>query len=141
MYAFAAATALAAVTMAAGTLAVLAWAPGPEAEAGTTTVAGTMAFTTFVFFQAFNLLNVRNDRATALQRHSLANGWLWGSVAAVLTLQVLVTVWGPLQRLLDVTSLTLGEWAVCVGVASTVLAVEEVRKLMHRRRNSPDSTN
>lgn len=135
-----AATACAATTMALGTLAVLAWAPGPEPEAGTTTVAGTMAFTTFVLFQAFNLLNVRNDRATALQRHSLANRWLWGSVAAVSTLQVLVTLWGPLQRLFDVTSLTVGEWVVCVGVASTVLVVEELRKLVRRRRPIPVAT-
>ncbi len=134
------ATALASTTMALGTLAVLAWGPGPEPEAGTATVAGTMAFTTFVFFQAFNLLNVRNDKATALQRHTFANRWLWISVSAVLTLQVLVTVWGPLQRLFDVTSLTLAQWAVCIGVASTVLVVEEVRKLVYRSRRPTSPT-
>jgi Ca2+-transporting ATPase len=134
------ATGLAAVVMALGTLAVLAWAPGPEAEAGTTTVAGTMAFTTFVLFQALNLMNVRNDRATALQRHSLANRWLWVSVATVLALQVLVTVWGPLQRLFDVTALTKAQWAVCVGVASTVLLAEEARKLVQHHRVLSTST-
>ena len=47
---------LASAVMAAGTLLVLANAPGPEPQLGLPTVAGTMAFVTFVFFQVFNLL-------------------------------------------------------------------------------------
>jgi Ca2+-transporting ATPase len=52
--------------MAAGTLAVLAWGPGPEAKMGEATVTATMAFSTFVFYQAFNLLTC----ATHSQRFS-----------------------------------------------------------------------
>jgi Ca2+-transporting ATPase len=39
---------LATAVVAAGTLAVLEWAPGPEPRAGRATVAGTMASVTFV---------------------------------------------------------------------------------------------
>ena len=54
---------LASAVMAAGTLLVLVNAPGPEPRLGVPTVAATMAFVTFVFFQAFNLLNVRTTGA------------------------------------------------------------------------------
>ena len=58
---------LASAVMAAGTLAVLVWRPGPGARLGVPTVAGTMAFVTFVFFQVFNLLNVRHDTPQRVQ--------------------------------------------------------------------------
>ena len=41
---------------------------------------------------------------------------------------------GPLQRLFDVTSISLAQWGVCVAVASSVLVVEELRKVFMRRR-------
>ena len=125
---------LAAATMGAGTVGVLAWAPAGAAPAGTPSVAGTMAFTTFVLFQFFNLLNVRSDRTSVFQRDTLRNPWLWLSLGVVVALQVAVTHVGPLQRLFDTTSITLGQWLICVAVASSVLWVEEIRKLAHRTR-------
>jgi len=124
----------AAGVMAAGTLAVLAWAPGEAAEAGTATVAGTMAFNTFVLYQFFNILNVRSDDQTVFRRATFTNGRLWGALAAVLALQVAVTHVGPMQRLFDTTSISAVQWLVCVGVASTVLLTEEVRKAIRRVR-------
>ncbi len=129
-----AAIGVAAVTMAAGTLAVLAWAPGEALPGGTPTVAGTMAFTTFVLFQFFNLLNVRSDRTSVFHRDSLRNRWLWVSLGSVLVLQVAVTHVGPLQRLFATTSITPAQWAVCALVASSVLWIEELRKLVLRAR-------
>ncbi len=74
---------LASAVMAAGTLAVLATAPGPEPQLGVPTVAGTMAFVTFVFFQAFNLLNVRNDLRSVFSRETLENRSAFVATAAV----------------------------------------------------------
>jgi Ca2+-transporting ATPase len=128
------AVALAAIVMAAGTLTILAVGPGAEPEAGVATVAGTMAFNTFVLFQFFNLLNARSDTLSVFGRHTLTNRWLWTSLAGVLALQLAVTHLGPMQRLFDTTSISAAQWAVCVAVASTVLVVEEARKLVVRRR-------
>ena len=125
---------LSAAVMAASTLAVLAWAPGTEPVAGTATVAGTMAFNTFVLFQFFNLLNSRNETRTVFHPDTLTNGWLWTSLAAVIALQIAVTHLGPLQRLFDTTTITAAHWAACVVVASSVLWIEEARKLTHRTR-------
>ena len=127
---------LSATVMAVGTLAVLAFAPGVEPAAGTATVAGTMAFNTFVLFQFFNLLNSRSETRTVFHSDTLTNRWLWGSLAGVILLQIGVTHVGPLQRLFDTTSITAANWAICALVASSVLWVEETRKLIHRSRTS-----
>jgi Ca2+-transporting ATPase len=121
--------------MAAGTLAVLTLAPGPDAAAGRATVAGTMAFTTFVLFQAFNLLNVRSRETTVFSRRTLSNRALWISLAAILVLQVAAVQVPALQGFFDTTSLTAGEWGVTVAVASSVLWIEEIRKAVSRARH------
>ncbi|MGY6502422.1 MAG: cation-translocating P-type ATPase [Acidimicrobiales bacterium] len=130
---------IAAAVMAAGTMAVLVMAPGDDPMAGVATVAGTMAFNTFVLFQFFNIMNVRSDRMSVFSTSTFSNRWLWGALAGVLALQVGATHLGWLQGLFDTTSLTLGQWAVCVAVASTVLWVEELRKLVGRHRHGAQS--
>ena len=126
------------VIMALGTLGVLIWAPGPEAEAGVATVAGTMAFNTFVLFQFFNILNARSDRNSVFRRHTLTNPQLWIALVAVIVLQVGVTHVGFMQRLFDTTSISITQWLVSIAVASSVLWFEELRKAFVRRtsRNS-----
>jgi Ca2+-transporting ATPase len=126
------------VLMALGTLGVLIWAPGPEAEAGVATVAGTMAFNTFVLFQFFNILNARSDRNSVFRRHTLTNPQLWIALVAVIVLQVGVTHVGFMQRLFDTTSISITQWLVSIAVASSVLWFEELRKAFVRRtsRNS-----
>ncbi|MFM8383009.1 MAG: cation-translocating P-type ATPase, partial [Actinomycetota bacterium] len=121
------------VIMALGTLAILVWAPGPEAEAGVPTVAGTMAFNAFVLLQFFNILNVRSDRHTVFRRLTFTNNKLWIALGVVLVLQVGVTHVGFMQRLFDTTSISFAQWLVCIGVASSVLWLEEIRKLVIRR--------
>ena len=61
------------------------------------------------------------------------NRRLWIALAIVLVLQVGVTHFGPMQRLFDTTSISGVQWLVCVGVASTVMVVEELRKVVRRR--------
>jgi len=123
----------ASLVMAVGTLLVLVIAPGEEAAAGVATVAGTMAFNTFVLFQFFNILNVRNDRNTVFRRDTLGNRYLWTALGAVIALQIGVTHWGPMQRLFDTTSISLAQWGLCVAVASSIIFFEELRKIIIRR--------
>jgi len=123
------------VIMAIGTLLVLALAPGVEPEAGTATVAGTMAFNTFVLFQFFNILNVRSDRNSVFRRQTFTNWQLWVALAAVITLQVGVTHVGFMQDLFDTTSISAAQWLVSIAIASSVLWLEEIRKIIIRRTN------
>jgi Ca2+-transporting ATPase len=123
--------------MAVGTLGVI--VTSPDYETGVTlagTTAMTMAFTTFVFFQFFNLLNARNEFGTALGRHSLRNWKLWATIGVALVLQVAAVQVPFLQDLFGTTELTLAQWATCVAVASSILWIEEIRKLAVRLASS-----
>ncbi len=115
------------LTMAIGTLALFHYAL-PRGEE----YALTLAFTTFVFFQFFNMFNARSEFTTAFNRQFFRNRWLWLSLAAVLGLQVLVVSWGPAQSVFRTTGLELADWGLAALVASSVLLFDEVRKLLTR---------
>jgi Ca2+-transporting ATPase len=87
------------VVMALGTLYVLdASLPGGfVAGAGELRYAQTMAFTTLMLFQIFNVLNARSDDQSAFVR-LFTNRWLWIAMGASLGLQVLVVYTPFLQR-------------------------------------------
>lgn len=126
---------LSALVMAIGALAVLELAPGPEPQADVATTAGTLAFTTFVFSQVFNLLNVRSREASVFTRATFTNRALWLALAAIVVLQVLVVQTPALQGFFTTTALTGEQWLVAVAVASAVLWVEEARKAVSRLRH------
>ncbi|MBL8927636.1 MAG: HAD-IC family P-type ATPase [Pseudonocardia sp.] len=125
---------LASAVMATGTLTVLATAPGPEPQLGVPTVAGTMAFATFVFFQVFNLLNVRSDLRSALSRETLENRSAFAATAAVIVLLVLIVEMDVLHGFMTTTDLTSGQWLACVAIGSAVLWVGELVKIGLRAR-------
>jgi Ca2+-transporting ATPase len=125
---------LTSTVMACGTLAVLAWAPGPEAKMGEPTVAATMAFATFVFFQAFNLLNVRHDTRSVFSRETLDNHTAFVATGAVIVLLVTVVEMGALHQFFTTTDLTSGQWLVCAAVGSTILWAGELVKILIRAR-------
>ena len=117
------------LTMAVGTLAVYAWGlttPGEEVKAT------TLAFTTFVLFQFFNIFNARAEHGSAFNYQFFSNGKLWLALAAVVGLQVVAVHWAPAQAVFDTVDLTAFEWGISVLVASTTLFLEEVRKLVLR---------
>ena len=113
------------LTMMAGTLLVLHYGLQTGSEAR----ALTLAFTTFVLFQFFNVFNARVEEGSAFNRRFFDNPMLWWSLSAVLGLQIIVVNWGPAQELFNVTSLSLRDWVLAACVASSVLLFEEARKL------------
>ena len=123
---------LAGAVMAAGTLAVLQWAPGPEPRLGEATTAGTMAFVTFVFFQIFNLLNVRHDTRSVFSRETFHNRSVFVAVAAVIVLLVLIVEMDIAHGFVTTTDLTSGQWLVCAAVGSAILWAGEVLKIVLR---------
>jgi P-type Ca2+ transporter type 2C len=125
---------LAGTIMAAGTLAVIVWAPGPEAELGIPSVAGTMAFVTFVFFQAFNLLNVRHDTRSTFSRETLENTSAFVVTGAVIGLLILVVEIDALHDFFTTTDLTSGQWLACAAIGVTILGVGELVKIVLRSR-------
>ena len=120
--------------MAVGTLSVLdASMPGGFIEGvGDLRYGQTMAFTTLMLFQIFNVVNARSDERSAFV-HLFTNHWLWGAIAASVALQVLVVYVPFLQRAFGTVDLTARDWALCIATASSVLWLREGSKLVMRR--------
>jgi P-type Ca2+ transporter type 2C len=122
------------ITMAAGTLGLFYYAQD-RGQA----YALTLAFTTFVLFQFFNVFNARAEYHSAFNRQFFSNGKLWTALATVLALQALVVHWTPAQAIFDTTALSAQDWGLAFAVASSILLLDEGRKLMlkllqHSRR-------
>jgi Ca2+-transporting ATPase len=123
--------------MAAGTLLVLdASLPGGLINgSGTLRYAQTMAFTTLMLFQLFNVINARSDDESAFA-HLFTNRWLWTAIAFSFALQVAVVYVPFLQRAFGTIGLTPADWMRCVVVASSVLWLRELSKLVRAKGGS-----
>ncbi|HTM23572.1 MAG TPA: cation-translocating P-type ATPase [Vicinamibacterales bacterium] len=131
------------VVMAAGALFVLdASLPGGLIDgSGKIRYGQTMAFTTLVLGQLFNVFNARSDDRSAFDG-LFSNPWLWGAVGLSLLLQALVVYAPFLQRAFSTTALTAADWVRCTAAASTVLWFRELSKVvarltLPRRTSSP----
>ncbi len=126
---------LAATIMTLGTLAVLVWAddwfPGISPQQVL-----TLAFTTFVFFQVFNLLNVRSDAASVFAPQTFTNRSIWVALTGVVLLQIAVIQMPVLQNLFSTTDLESAHWLTAVALGSAVLWSEELLKMVLRVRRS-----
>jgi Ca2+-transporting ATPase len=119
--------------MAAGTLAVmdLSLPGGLLPGSGDMRYAQTMAFTTLVFFQLFNVFNARADDRSAF-RGLLSNHWLWLAVLLSALLQAAVIYTPLLQSAFSTVPLGATDWLLCVAMGSTVLWAYELLKLIRR---------
>jgi P-type Ca2+ transporter type 2C len=123
------------VVMAAGTLFVLdASLPGGlVAGSGNMRYAQTMAFTTLMMFQMFNVFNARSDERSAFNG-LFSNAWLWAAVGLAIALQIAVVYVSFLQEAFSTVGLSLGDWFRCAAVASSVLWLREMSKAITRMR-------
>ena len=119
--------------MAAGTLFVLdASLPGGFVDgSGDLRYAQTMAFTTLMLFQMFNVLNARSDVQSAFV-HAFRNVWLWAAIAGSVALQVVVVDVPFLQSAFGTAALNGSDWILCIAVASSVLWLREGSKAVIR---------
>jgi Ca2+-transporting ATPase len=122
------------IIMAAGTLYVLdaAMPSGLVEGSGDLEYAQTMAFTTLMLFQIFNVFNARSDEQSALV-NLFTNRWLWAAAALSVGLQIAVVHLPFLQQAFGTVALTTEDWGRCVLVASSVLWLREAGKLVSRR--------
>jgi Ca2+-transporting ATPase len=114
------------ITMMVGTLAVLYFA----LKTGSEQRALTLAFTTFVLFQVFNVFNARNEFGSAFNPYLFSNIMLWASLMAVVVLQAIAVHWPPAKAIFAIGGMTFSDWGIAYGVAASILALEEGRKLL-----------
>jgi Ca2+-transporting ATPase len=129
--------------MAVGTIAVLdayypgglftLFAKGTAPNAADEAYARTMAFTTLMMFQLFNVFNCRSTWRSALSGF-FENKWLIAAVALSLGTHVLVIHVPFLQTAFHTVALTAADWAIATGVGAALLIVMELIKIVVRAR-------
>ncbi len=100
----------------------------PEAQVRTET------FTLLAICEWFNVLNCRSEVKSALTLGVLRNPWLVGGLVIGNLLQVAVVFWAPLGQVFHTVPISLETVVALAVVGSLVLWIEELRKLIVRRR-------
>jgi Ca2+-transporting ATPase len=111
------------------------FAQGTGPNAADEAYARTMAFTTLMMFQLFNVYNCRSTHRSALSG-LLENKWLIGAVALSLLTHVLVIYVPALQQAFHTVPLTLNDWLITTAVAASLLVGMELVKAVLRRRDA-----
>ena len=107
------------------------FAKGTAPNAADETYARTMAFTTLMMFQLFNVYNCRSNWRSAFSGF-FDNKWLLGAVALSLFTHVLVIYVPFLQTAFHTVALSATDWLIATIVASTLLVAVELVKVVKR---------
>ena len=94
--------------------------------------ARTMAFTTLMMYQLFDVYNCRSRRRSAFDGF-FENTWLLVAIAFALGTHVLVVYVPFLQVAFHTVPLSAQDWAVAVGVSASLLVAMEIAKFFLRR--------
>ena len=113
-----------AAVMGAGTVGLFYW----QLQTATLEYAQTTAFCTIVGFQWFNALNSRSTHLSIIKLGVFSNRWLMVGLPVGIALQILVVYVPALQNAFHTVALSASQWGIALGVASSVLIVEEIRK-------------
>jgi len=98
------------------------------------TKAWTISLTLLAVFQWFNAWNCRSEDKSIFQMNPFSNKFLVGATAIVISLQMLA-IYNPLmQKFLRTTALDLSDWLMIIPIATSIIFVEEIRKLLYRRK-------
>jgi len=92
--------------------------------------AWTISLTLLAVFQWFNAWNCRSETESVFRTNPFTNKYLVVATLIVITLQLLAVYTPFLQNILHTTALSLSEWLLIILIASSVLFVEELRKLI-----------
>lgn len=101
--------------------------------------AQTMAFTTLMTFQIFNVFNARSDERSAFEG-LFRNHWLWAATALSIGMHVAVIYTPFLQNAFSTVGLNARDWLFCFAVGSSVLWLREAGKWIARRSAKPAAT-
>jgi len=85
-------------------------------------------------FQWFNAWNCRSQIKSIFTSNPFSNKFLVGATGVVIGLQLLA-VYNPFfQKVLRTVPLDGKDWAVIIGVAFSIVIVEEFRKVIYRSK-------
>ena len=90
--------------------------------------ARTVAVNVFVMVEMLYLFNCRSLSRSFWSLGVFSNLWVWGGVASMLALQLLLTYWPPLNRVFQTAPISVIDWLEIVGFAlcaSLAIALEK----------------
>ncbi|MDR4483672.1 MAG: cation-translocating P-type ATPase C-terminal domain-containing protein [Nitrospirales bacterium] len=94
----------------------------------------TMVFTVLTLSQMGNVLAIRSEKESFLQRGPLSNPWLLGAVVLTFALQM-ATVYVPfLNPIFHTMPLTLDQLGLCLIISTIVFFAVELEKLVRQRK-------
>jgi P-type Ca2+ transporter type 2C len=121
------------LVMAVGTLSLVSWAE----DAHTLTIARTMALVVFSLFNLFFSIEAKDERESAFSLGTFSDRTFVVMAGVSLFLIVMATILPPCQAILKTTELDESQWLLCAGVALSIIAVSEIRKMVLRRAAAP----
>ncbi|HEU4399435.1 MAG TPA: HAD-IC family P-type ATPase, partial [Actinomycetota bacterium] len=98
-------------------------------------VAATMLLTALSLSHLAVGLLARDQRNTIFNRAAIPGPTQLRRYGIALLAIIAVTTIGFLQRIFDTTELSLAQWSICVGIAASLVVIEELIKLIIRRRD------
>ena len=90
--------------------------------------AQTLAFTTFVFFQLFNVLNCRSDIHSIFKIGFFSNRTSILSIAGVILIQAAIVYLPQVQGVFGTVPLSLKDWLFSAAIASSIFIAFEISK-------------
>jgi len=115
--------------MAMGTLGIFACMLGkPQAQ--------TLAFTTFVFFQLFNVLNCRSNNRSIFKIGLLSNRTSILSITSAILVQAAIVYLPQVQGVFGTVPLSLWDWLLSAVTASIIFISFEIYKAVRRNNQS-----
>jgi P-type Ca2+ transporter type 2C len=98
-------------------------------------VAATMLLTTLSLSHLAVGLLARDQHDTIFDRAAIPGPTQLRRYGIALLAIIAVTTIGLLQRIFDTTELNLAQWGICIGIAASLVVIEELIKLIIRRRD------
>ncbi len=99
-------------------------------------LARTMTLITMAMFQWFNAWNCRSEERSIFRVGWFSNRWLIGATIFVLLLQFAVVNVPFMRALFKTVPLSVSDWAIAIGVSSSIIFIEELRKAIVRKWNT-----
>jgi P-type Ca2+ transporter type 2C len=81
-------------------------------------------------------LLARDQHGTIFSRAAIPGSIQLRRYGIALLAIIAVTTIGLLQQIFDTVELSLSQWSICIGIAATLVVVEELIKLVLRQRES-----
>ena len=96
--------------------------------------AATLAFTTMMMFQMFNVLNCKTLKSSIFKKGFFSNRWLLGAILLSIILQLIVVYVPIFNHWFSTIPLSAVDWLFVIIISSSILWLGELIKLFFRKK-------